>query len=368
METALRVVGPDFSAHCLIDPAGSETIVGRDPSCHIVLPDPKRNVSRRHLAIWTQGSRIFFRVISTVAGITTSLRKYGPGESGELQFGHFLKFSDYTLNTEEATAEAVVSKAAPAKSGIGSALTPDPWAELDSQWAGQGPQTLAEYPSSVLEPDPFGEWELDSPPVLANANQQQRSAVASETALVALLQGMGVGAEKLRTMRAKELEALGRRIRTAVQGIITLEANMEATQSKLGFKHNEPSNPLIGQRSPSAKIEFLLGTGPAPGGKLSPDDALNDLIMRLHAHEAAMMAASRATAMGVLTDLDPATVKASFDKTGPHLPLLASGKLWEFFGKHYEGIGANLPRWLADVMARHFAPYYSREYDKNRKQ
>ena len=369
MSIALRVIGPNFSVLYPIDPAGSETIVGRDAICHIVLPDPKRNVSRRHLAVWTQSNRQFFKVISTVAGVTTSVRKYGPGESGELQMGHFLKFSDYTINAELAATPPTSSNHALQKSGIGSAVPPDPWAELDSQWAGGGPQTLAEFPSSVLEPDPFGEWGLDSPP-LADSKGSSNPGFPKTCAspLDSLLRGIGFDSAKLSALPSSDLEALGRRIRTAIQGIITLEATMEATQSKLGLKHSGPNNPLIGNQSPSLKLAFLLGTGAAPDGKLNPDEALNDLIMRLHAHEAAMMAASRATAVGVLTDLDPATIKAHFDKSGPHLSMPGNGKFWDFFIKQYESMGTNLPRWLSDAMTRHFAPYYSREYDKNRKQ
>jgi predicted component of type VI protein secretion system len=325
-----------------------------------------------------QGDRLFFRVISTVAGVTTSLRKYAPGEKGELQRGHFLKFSDYTLNAEDAPVQESAlnpdKTAAFSKPRIGSAVTPDPWAELDSQWAGQEPKTLGEFAPSSLEPNPFSEdsdWELGSSTTTSNPDNSQLAQTAAmaqpASAIQALLLGLGIEPSQANTMPDLELHALGRRIRAALLGIITLEANMEATQAKLGFKHNDSSNLLLGNQSPSKKLAFLLTTTAAHADKQNADDALNDIIVRLHAHEAAMMAASRATAMGVLTDLDPAALKARFEKSGPHLPMLVSGKLWDFFGKHYEGIGANLPRWLADTMSRHFAPYYSREYDKNRK-
>ncbi|MBK6649159.1 MAG: FHA domain-containing protein [Betaproteobacteria bacterium] len=368
MAASLRVVGPNFSVLCPINPAGAEIIVGRDPSCHVVLPDPKRNVSRRHLSVWVQGNRVFFKVISTVAGVTTSLRKYAPGESGELQMGHFLKFSDYTLNTEDSPSSHSNLVSTLTKSDIGSAVPSDPWAEMDSQWAGQGPQTMAEFPASPLEPDPFAEWSLESPNAQSQvSNPSQAPRQESRNSLHALLFGMGVTPSTLNHLNDKDLQALGKRVRVIVQAILTLEAAMEATQAKLGLKHNGQSNPLIGNQSPSQKLGFLLSTAQHTEGTLNPDDALNDLIMRLHAHEAAMMAATRATAMGILTDLEPSTIKASFDKSGTYLPMLASGKLWEFFCEHHKRIAANLPRWLSDVISQHFAPYYAREYDKNRK-
>ena len=368
MAAFLRVVGPHFSVLCPINQAGAEIIVGRDPSCQVVLPDPKRNVSRRHLSVWIQGNRVFFKVISTVAGVTTSLRKYAPSESGELQMGHFLKLSDYTLNTEDVPSSPSHSVSTGTKSGIGSAVTSDPWAEMDSQWAGHGPQTMAEFPASSLELDPFAEWDLDSSninPEIGNPSQGTRQ--ECRDSLHAFLLGLGVTPSMLNPLDDKDLHALGRRVRIIVQTIVTLEAAMEASQAKLGLRHSGHSNPLIGSQSPSQKLAFLLSTGQGSDGKLNPDDALNDLIMRLHAHEVAMMAATRATAMGILTDLEPTAIKASFDKSSTNLPISESGKLWEFFCEHHKRIGANLPRWLSSVMSLHFAPFYSREYDKNRK-
>ena len=256
MATALHIIGPDFSAIHPLDPTGAETIIGRDPNCHVVLPDPKRNVSRRHLAVWMQGNRLFFRVISSVAGVTTSLRKYGPGESGELQTTHHMRFSGYTLHSEPAS--DTPSAASPSsRTAIGTKVKPDPWAELDSQWAGQGgPPTMAEFPASSLEQDPFGEWALSQPAAASQTPSSANTGQASSQALIALLSGLGMDPSRRHALSEQDLVSMGKRIRRAVHGIITLEANMEASQAKLGLKHTDPSNPLIGQRSPATKVDF----------------------------------------------------------------------------------------------------------------
>ena len=164
-----------------------------------------------------------------------------------------------------------------------------------------------------------------------------------------------------------EMKALGARVRVMMKGLIALQLDLDGTQADMGFSHSESSNPLMGKMPANAKLAYLLGEHATPPGKLDPDQALADLLKRLQAHEAAMLAASRAVAVGVLTDFEPATLQALLDKEGSRMPFMGNVRLWDLYSKHYEKLGGNLRLWLQDTLSRHFAPMYSGEYEKKRK-
>ena len=65
----IHIVGPGLETRRLVHPGEAELILGRDIACDINLPDPERNVSRRHLAVWNHGDQLVFRVLSAVNGI-----------------------------------------------------------------------------------------------------------------------------------------------------------------------------------------------------------------------------------------------------------------------------------------------------------
>jgi predicted component of type VI protein secretion system len=55
MALELHITGPDFDKLLLVRPGEAELVLGRDAACDVHLPDPQRNVSRRHLAVRNQG-------------------------------------------------------------------------------------------------------------------------------------------------------------------------------------------------------------------------------------------------------------------------------------------------------------------------
>jgi predicted component of type VI protein secretion system len=113
MSLEVRIAGPDLDvAHSLSDGA-PELVLGRDDGCDVCLPDPERNVSRRHLALWAAGGELHFRVLSEVNGVEMPFGEAPPGARGVLPLGQRLKVGLYEVRLES-TACAARDSTAPA--------------------------------------------------------------------------------------------------------------------------------------------------------------------------------------------------------------------------------------------------------------
>jgi predicted component of type VI protein secretion system len=214
MALDLRVSGPGLDVHRRLQPGAPALVLGRDADCDVRLPDPGRNVSRRHLGVWNEADRLHFHVLSLVAGVDTSAGPLPPGARGVLAPGEALGVGAYRLSIAAAAAGEA-----------------DPWAEFEREAAqllpDSGTQTL---PSGLESDDPFSEWGFQStfgPGVPADAPQPA-------TDLQPFLRGLGLAAGQPFT--EGELETLGRVARIAVQALLQAadqEASDEAFRSAI---------------------------------------------------------------------------------------------------------------------------------------
>lgn len=62
MALELRVVGPGLDVVRRLEEGDGELVLGRDANCGVCLPDPQRNVSRRHLSVWLDAGELHFHV------------------------------------------------------------------------------------------------------------------------------------------------------------------------------------------------------------------------------------------------------------------------------------------------------------------
>ena len=85
MALELRIIGPGLEVSRRLEPGGPALIVGRDSDCAVCLPDPDRNVSRRHLSLWTESDELHFHVLSVVNGIDLADGERPPGTRGVLK-------------------------------------------------------------------------------------------------------------------------------------------------------------------------------------------------------------------------------------------------------------------------------------------
>ena len=84
MALQLHISGPGLDVLRLLASGDPEQVLGRDADCDICLPDPQRNVSRSHLAVWNADEVLHFRVLSVVNGVTMPFGDAPPGAKGVL--------------------------------------------------------------------------------------------------------------------------------------------------------------------------------------------------------------------------------------------------------------------------------------------
>ena len=84
MALDLHVAGPGLDLVRRLAPGEPALILGRDSDCGVCLPDPDRNVSRRHLSVWNDGDQLHFHVLSVVNGVTGPAGELPPGARGVL--------------------------------------------------------------------------------------------------------------------------------------------------------------------------------------------------------------------------------------------------------------------------------------------
>jgi hypothetical protein len=133
MALEIHIAGPGLETRRLVHPGDAEVILGRDIGCDINLPDPERNVSRRHLAVWNEADQLQFRVVSAVNGIDMPFGFAPPGALGVLPLGQVLKIGDYSLQVLQAVHKDAEQ---------------DPWAVFDNDPA--GPDATLPRPSAPV--------------------------------------------------------------------------------------------------------------------------------------------------------------------------------------------------------------------------
>ena len=128
MALQICIAGPGLDTIRRLAPGDAELVLGRDADCDICLPDPQRNVSRRHLAVWNVAGELHFRVLSVVNGVQMPFGEAPPGAQGVLATGQALKVGDYLV--------AVVT---PVPAGAPDLPEFDPWAVLERAGAPSAP-------------------------------------------------------------------------------------------------------------------------------------------------------------------------------------------------------------------------------------
>lgn len=352
MAVELHISGPGIDERRMLASGQGEVVLGRDADCHVCLPDPLRNVSRRHLAVWCDADELHFRVLSVVNGVDLPFGEAPPGACGVLPHGQLLKLGDYKL----------LGSAAPAEQA-----EEDPWAVLEREASGR---TTAADAQSTLPPaaeeDPFGEWGFESTfgpgarggPLVAGA------LAPADDVMAAFLRGAGLDPQKIGTLSEGEVEDLGRLVRAALLGLMALHATKDELKRDLRAEDRtmlaaRDNNPLKSDWPADTRLQYLLGGRAASVGFVRPDKALTELLTELQAHDQAMAAASRAVVEGTLHELSPAEL-------GKHLPgagslLFGSAKLWDAYARMHEEQGKDMPGWLSRLFGKYFTSAYLRE-------
>lgn len=256
MTLELRVTGPGLDVVRRLEAGEPELVLGRDADCGVCLPDPQRNVSRRHLSVWLEDGALHFRVLSEVNGVETPFADAPPGAKGVLSIGQTLKLAEYELSVS----------AMPAADA-------DPWAAFDRDGSGIAPVPAAPV---AAEDDPFGDWGFETTFGAGIRGEGALEAQAlGEGDMSDFFRGLGMDAA---TLSRGELEAIGRAMRILVLGVLELHASAAGVKQELRAEDRTllapvDNNPLKSDWSKETKLRYLFaGRAAGGGGFLNPED------------------------------------------------------------------------------------------------
>jgi type VI secretion system FHA domain protein len=345
----VHVSGPGLDVTRRLEPGDPALVLGRDNDCAICLPDPERNVSRRHLSVWNEGEELHFHVLSVVNGVETSAGELPPGSRGVLPAGEVLVLSAFRV------VAAAVAVEPPQEES-------DPWAEFARQ-----AEQLAGAPESQPAPaedDPFGDWGFqDTFGPGSPGGPLRADALAPAVDLLPFLHGLGIGGLVPGALTQGELETMGRLTRIALQGL--LAASQQAAQSRtdsLGDDRTTAAprelNPLRLDSTLEQKLAYLFGGHLAAAGFIPPDRAVAQVVGEVSVHQYAMAEALRETVQKVIEEFEPEALKKRLLGTGPR--IFESARAWDAFVKDYAERMKAQPAWVQSVLDRHFNRAYAR--------
>jgi predicted component of type VI protein secretion system len=349
MAVDLHVAGPGLDVTRRLEPGEPPVILGRDTDCSISLPDPERNISRRHLSVWNEGDQLHFHVLSVVNGVDTVTGELPPGARGVLRPGEVMALSAFRISATPV--------AAPPEPEV------DPWAEFEKQAAALVPATDDTVPATG-DDDPFGDWGFQSTfGPGAPSGGLSADALAPAADLQPFLAGLGLAAPAQHAFTNGELESIGRLTRFALQGLL------QAVQSAAASREEVPAedgatvpprevNPLRLDTPLETKLSYLFGGHAASAGLLPPDRAVVQVVTELGAHQQALHEALRDTVEAVMREFDPEALKKRL--LGGGARIFESARAWDAFAKDYAQRMAADPPWAQELLERHFALAYAR--------
>ena len=365
MALEIHIAGPGLETRRLIHSGERELTLGRDIGCDINLPDPKRNVSRRHLAVWNHGEQLQFRVLSTVNGLDMPFGYAPPGAQGVLPTGQALKIGDYILQVQEPVVKDSEQ---------------DAWAVFDNDPAGSdatlprpssmtaSPPADSGSPGITPEEDPFGDWGFESTfgpgPDSAGPKSVPQALGAGGPDMSSFYRGLGMEKANLGPLSAADLEASGRVVRVALEGLFHLyAARSRGGQDRKAGGHGvvpvKDNNPLKTDWPDETKLQFLLGGRAASIGFVSPQRAVTDIVAELLAHDAAMATAIRAAVEATVQEFAPAVLKERLLGSGSR--LFEGTRAWDAYSRHYGDKSQDLAKWVQQLLDQYFNDAYLRE-------
>ena len=362
MTVQLHIAGPGLDVVWKLEPGEPELVLGRDADCAVRLPDPQRNVSRHHLALWLDEGELKFRVLSVVNGVDMPFGEVPPGAQGVLPLGQTLKVGDYSV-----VADALPEFAPPP-------AVADPWEPSTVHGVANAPAAAplplprpasADALSPSEDDDPFGDWGFQStfgrgmlvaPPL--DSDSQIPGPVP------AFFRGLGLDPAAIGTLSDGELEAIGRVVRVLTLGVLELDASASLAKQDMRAEDRtmiaaKDPNPLKNAWPEDTKLRYIFGGRAAAAGLESPERAMGELVSDLIAHNSASGAAVRRVLESTIKEFAPAALKTRL--LGQGTKLFQNARVWSAYCKYYEQEAQDLGRWTQRLVDRYFAEAYLRE-------
>lgn len=201
-------------------------------------------------------------------------------------------------------------------------------------------------------------WDLPSAPA-SNDAQSPDSAPAADAALhAAFFRGLGLSPDRLGVEAGpEEMEALGRRYRALVDGLLALlrsraleKQNVRAAQTVIGRADVNPLKFLPSTDEALAALIVARGKG-----YLGPDEAITASFLDLTDHQTRSWSAMQTALRRMIDRFDPAEFERAAADDGRLQTLLAGGRgaqLWQLYNDRYQQIAkAAEERFLGEVGA-----------------
>ncbi len=363
MALELHIAGPGLDVLRVMRTGEPELVLGRDSDCGVCLPDPERNVSRRHLALWNEADVLHFRVLSVVNGVEMPFGEAPPGAQGVLPAGARIILAEYQIDVTQ-------------RDGPPAEQADDAWAAFDrgnsefppSQSSTLPASSLGLYGAQTPEEDPFGDWGFetttigtDSP---AGPGSPREGGPPPAADLIPLMRGLGLHMDEVPALSEAELEMVGRLVRRAVTGLFDLHTASIGAKDELKAEDRtmmavKDNNPLTTDWSHDTKMKYLFGGRTAAIGFIPPDRALAGLLRDLDAHNGASAAAARAAIEGTVREFSPEGLKTRLLANKSR--LFEGARAWDAYCAYYAEQQKNLPRWVQRLLIKYFTEAYLRE-------
>jgi len=199
-------------------------------------------------------------------------------------------------------------------------------------------------------------------PPAANAGATNPAARQFLTALGA--DHLSVGDDELEPVMTR----LGGVLRSMIHGL--REVLMTRTSIKSEFRIQQTmisaggNNPLKFSISPEQAVDAMVK--PTTRGYLDPQQATDQALQDIKAHEIAMMTGMEAALKGILKRLDPAVLEGRIETNSGFGSLLKGKKAryWEIYEKMYAEISDQAENDFHDLFAREFARAYQDQLER----
>jgi predicted component of type VI protein secretion system len=347
---ALRVISrPDdgdtspMFAH--FDAAGG--LIGRADTARLILPDPKRMVSRFHAHVSFRDGLYFIEDMGSTNPATVNGQALATGQKLQLNPGDRIRIGHYTIavdyEEQEFAATQITQRVAAAGDGGGEEIE-------------QHTRILVRAAAAL--PASGG-----------------RAAVNTDDLWTAFQEGAHVEVDLPNGLRPELMKTLGTMLRDSIGGLRRLlqvrrDAKKEVDSEVTSLRVRGINNPLKFAQDDARALTNVLKP-PIPGFMSGPD-AIKDAVLDLESHITATNNAMRAAAAQVLARFDPEVLSARLAKTGSMLgsllPMARRAHLWDLYVQQNRAIRAEAENAFQEAYDRAFAAAYDAEVQRIRKE
>ena len=315
-------------------PAGGD--IGRSSECTLLLPDPERRISRKHLQVSCHGDRHAIRLISTNLVCLLNGMPLAPGveypldDDAEIRVGPFVLHARHEAEPVEAPAS---DDSMFYLGGVNARQERSVFHDLLNPSDDDSPAAFASSEAVDLL---VGDTSLQRGPRVA--------ASASADELVAsLYAGLGLPVPGPARRSPEQMYLIGALLRSSVDGALGLLASRNISKRALGagqtLPHARENNALKFSADVDSALERLLG--PPQRGFLGPLAAVSAAFDDLRTHEVAVLAGMRAALEAVLDRFSPGEIESRLANKGMWdnlLPVNRKAKLWERYCEQHAEI------------------------------